>query len=81
MVDEINDEDLKMHDSWEKIAKKLMNTLWKHKDADLFHKPVDPEELNIPDYFNIIKNPMDFSTIKKKLTNCSYTNLKNSAKI
>ena len=74
-VDEINDEDLKMHDSWEKIAKKLMNTLWKHKDADLFHKPVDPEELNIPDYFNIIKNPMDFSTIKRKLSNYSYTNL------
>ena len=76
MVDEINDEDLKMHDSWEKIAKKLMNNLWKHKDAELFHKPVDPEELNIPDYFNIIKNPMDFSTIKKKLSNCTYTNLK-----
>ena len=76
MVDEINDEDLKMHDSWEKIAKKLMNNLWKHKDAELFHKPVDPEELNIPDYFNIIKNPMDFSTIKKKLSNCTYSNLK-----
>ena len=76
MVDEINDDDLKMHDSWEKIAKKLMNTLWKHKDAELFHKPVDPEELHIPDYFNIIKNPMDFSTIKKKLTNNLYTNFK-----
>ena len=76
MVDEINDEDLKMHDNWEKIAKKLMNTLWKIKDAELFHKPVDPEELNIPDYFNIIKNPMDFSTIKKKLANFTYTNLK-----
>ena len=75
MVDEINDEDLKMNDSWEKIAKKLMNTLWKYKDADLFHRPVDPEELNIPDYFNIIKNPMDFSTIKRKLANFTYTNL------
>ena len=76
IVENINDDDLKMNDSWEKVAKKLMNTLWKHKDADLFHKPVDPEELNIPDYFNIIKNPMDFSTIKKKLNNFSYTNLK-----
>ena len=55
MVDEINDEDLK-NDSWEKIAKKLMNTLWKYKDADLFHRLVDPEELNIRDYFNIINN-------------------------
>lgn len=76
MVDEITDEDLKLQDSWEKIAKKLMNSLWKSKDAHLFHKPVDPKELNIPDYFDIIKNPMDFSTIKKKLNNCTYTKLK-----
>ena len=80
MVDEIDDEDLKMNDSWEKIAKKLMNMLWKHRDAELFHKPVDPEELNIPDYFNIIKNPMDFSTIKKKLVNYTYSNLKEFCK-
>ena len=76
MSDEITDEDIKMQDNWEKIAKKLMNTLWKFRDSDLFHKPVDPLELNIPDYFNIIKNPMDFSTIKKKLNNFTYTNLK-----
>ena len=74
--DEITDEDIKMQDSWEKIAKKLMTTLWKFKESDLFHKPVDPVELNIPDYFDIIKHPMDFSTIKKKMTNFSYTNLK-----
>ena len=76
ICDEITDEDIKMQENWEKIAKKLMNTLWKTKDADLFHRPVDPIELNIPDYFDIIKNPMDFSTIKKKLNNFSYTNLK-----
>ena len=67
ICDEITDEDIKMQENWEKIAKKLMNTLWKAKDADLFHRPVDPIELNIPDYFDIIKNPMDFSTIKKKV--------------
>lgn len=66
--------DLLYYDSWEKQAKKLMNLLWKVKDADLFHKPVDPIELGIPDYPNVIKNPMDFSTIKRKLNNCVYTN-------
>ena len=76
ICDEITDEDIKMQDSWEKLARKLMTTLWKFKEADLFHKPVDPQELNIPDYFDIIKNPMDFSTIKKKLNNFTYTNLK-----
>lgn len=63
-------------DSWEKYAKKLMNQLWKVKEADLFHKPVDPVELSIPDYPEVITNPMDFSTIKKKLNQSLYTNMK-----
>ena len=73
---ENSNKELLYYDSWEKQAKKLMNSLWKVKDADLFHKPVDPIELGIPDYFNVIKNPMDFSTIKKKLNNNVYTNFK-----
>ena len=76
LADEIEDEDVKMCDSWEKIAKQLMNALWKVRDAELFHKPVDPVELNIPNYYEIIKKPMDFSTVKKKLNNSTYTNLK-----
>lgn len=76
LVDDINDDDIKMCDSWEKIAKQLMNVLWKVKDAEIFHKPVDPIELNVPNYYEVIKKPMDFSTVKKKLANCTYTNLK-----
>lgn len=67
-------EDLKVIDSWEKPAKKLMNLIWKHKEAHLFHKPVNPLELGINDYFDKIKHPMDFSTIKKKLNNSIYRN-------
>jgi hypothetical protein len=51
-----------------------MTSLCKFKDSKIFHKPVDPVELGIPDYFDIIKNPMDFSTIKKRLNNSNYTN-------
>ena len=76
LMDEVNDDDVKMCESWEKIARQLMNVLWKVKDAELFHKPVDPIELNVPNYYEIIKKPMDFSTVKKKLNNYSYTNLK-----
>ena len=35
-------------------------------------QPVDPAELNLPDYFEIIKNPMDLGTIKKKVENNGY---------
>ena len=76
LVNEITDDDIKMCDSWEKIARQLMNVLWKVKDAELFHKPVDPIELNVPNYYDIIKKPMDFSTVKRKLNNYTYTNLK-----
>ena len=55
---------LKNYDSWENTARKLMNLLSKVKDSEIFKKPVDPIDLGIPDYFNIVKDPMDFSTIK-----------------
>ena len=37
-----------------------------------FRQPVDPQALNIPDYFDIIRRPMDLSTIKTKLDTCQY---------
>lgn len=38
-----------------------------------FRQPVDPQALGIPDYFDIIKKPMDLSTIKRKLDTGQYT--------
>lgn len=38
-------------------------------------RPVDPVALNIPDYFKIITHPMDFGTMRKKLTAGEYTDL------
>lgn len=57
-------EKIRIPECWEKNAKKVLNVLWKVRDAEIFLKPVDPVELGIPDYFDIVKNPMDFSTIK-----------------
>jgi hypothetical protein len=37
------------------------------KDAAPFLRPVDPVALNIPLYPSIIKHPMDFSTVERKL--------------
>lgn len=42
----------------------LLRQLLRHEHAWPFAKPVDPLALNIPDYFDIIKHPMDLGTIK-----------------
>lgn len=38
-------------------------------------EPVDPSKFGIDDYFEIIEEPMDFGTIKKKLFNNVYENV------
>jgi len=40
---------------------------FKHSHSWPFQHPVNTVELNIPDYFDIIKHPMDLGTIKKRL--------------
>jgi E1A/CREB-binding protein len=41
----------------------------------VFNAPVDPVELGLPDYFEVIKRPMDLGTIRKKLENGCYHSL------
>lgn len=52
----------------QKMLKSIMNALTRKKDlAWYFLQPVDPVALGIPDYFDVIKKPMDLGTIDKKL--------------
>lgn len=44
-------------------ALSVIKTIMKMDAAKPFNTPVDPEALGIPDYFDIIDTPMDFSTI------------------
>ncbi|KAI0768492.1 Bromodomain-containing protein [Trametes elegans] len=44
-----------------------VRTLKRMKDARPFLSPVDPVAMGIPHYPTIIKHPMDFSTIERKL--------------
>jgi len=53
--------------SWMKMAKETLQTLMANPRALLFLEPVDWKALGIPDYPEIIKSPMDFSTCMKKL--------------
>ncbi|KAE8656160.1 bidirectional sugar transporter SWEET2a-like isoform X1 [Hibiscus syriacus] len=50
----------------------LLKAMMKHPAGWVFNKPVDPKALGIPDYFSIIKNPMDLGTIKSKLAKNIY---------
>lgn len=54
------------------ILKILNRNIWKHQYAWPFLTPVDTVKLNLPDYFKIIKRPMDLGTIKKRLENFWY---------
>uniref|UniRef100_A0A671XD97 Bromodomain containing 4 n=1 Tax=Sparus aurata TaxID=8175 RepID=A0A671XD97_SPAAU len=56
------------------LLKMVLKGLWKHQFAWPFHAPVDAIKLNLPDYYTIIKNPMDMGTIKKRLENSYYWN-------
>lgn len=50
-----------------KYCQRILKGLKRHREAGPFLLPVDPVALNIPDYFTVIKQPMDLSTISKKL--------------
>ncbi|MXQ93501.1 hypothetical protein E5288_WYG021185 [Bos mutus] len=56
------------------LLKVVLKTLWKHQFAWPFQQPVDAVKLNLPDYYKIIKTPMDMGTIKKRLENNYYWN-------
>ncbi|XP_057776181.1 SWR1 complex bromodomain subunit bdf1-like [Salvia miltiorrhiza] len=51
----------------------ILDRLQKKDTYGVFSEPVDPDEL--PDYFDIIKHPMDFGTVRKKLESGAYKNL------
>ena len=46
--------------------------MWKHQFGWPFRTPVDTKMLGVLDYHTVIKQPMDFGTIKKRLDNNYY---------
>jgi hypothetical protein len=56
-----------MNTTEKKWCAQTIKSLKKHKRAIAFLDPVDPIQFNIPDYFDIIKSPMDLGTVERKL--------------
>uniref|UniRef100_A0ACD6ASK5 Uncharacterized protein n=1 Tax=Avena sativa TaxID=4498 RepID=A0ACD6ASK5_AVESA len=61
-----------MNASKTRVCRSVLGKLMDYPGGWLFHQPVDPVLFGIPDYFDVIRNPMDLGTVKKKLTNKSY---------
>ncbi|XP_055538687.1 nucleosome-remodeling factor subunit NURF301 [Wyeomyia smithii] len=53
--------------------KKLIKQLQHHKSAWPFMEPVDPDEA--PDYYRVIKEPMDLQKVESKVDNQNYNTL------
>ncbi|KAG8655756.1 hypothetical protein MANES_04G067000v8 [Manihot esculenta] len=51
----------------------ILDRLQKKDTYGVFSEPVDPDEL--PDYHEVIGHPMDFGTVRKKVSSGVYTNL------
>ena len=54
------------------MAGSLLMHLWNHEHAWVFDTPVDPVELGLPDYFDVVKKPMDLGTIMRRLLSRHY---------
>ncbi|KAG7389915.1 hypothetical protein PHYPSEUDO_009173 [Phytophthora pseudosyringae] len=57
----------------------ILKGMMEHKFGWVFNTPVDPVALNIPNYFKIIRKPMDLGTVKKKLEVGVYQHLEEFA--
>ena len=53
----------------------IMNEIRSHPVSEMFLEPVDPIRDGAPDYFKVIKKPMDLTTIQNKLDNRIYKNV------
>ncbi|XP_026451428.1 transcription factor GTE3, chloroplastic-like [Papaver somniferum] len=50
----------------------LNNLIGYPYSKDTFGSPVDPVKLNLPDYYTLIKQPMDLGTVRSKMESDKY---------
>jgi len=62
----------KVFEQMKKECLDVLNRLMKHDCALNFLEPVDAQKLGVPDYYDVIKDPMDFNTVKSRLEDRFY---------
>ncbi|KAI9479594.1 hypothetical protein BDB00DRAFT_173553 [Zychaea mexicana] len=45
----------------------VLKKIWNHPASQQFYEPVDVEGLNLPQYYDIVKRPMDLSSVRRNL--------------
>lgn len=60
-------------DSWIQECKALIDSIYDHPDGEVFIDPVNIDEL--PNYYEVIENPISFSEIREKLERNQYAEL------
>lgn len=55
-----------------KTCSQILTKLMKHKHGWIFNKPVDVVGMNLHDYYDIVKRPMDLGSVKSKLSKDAY---------
>ena len=61
--------------SWHREMEKLVGRLITRRDSEPFRDPVPYLELNLVDYLDIVKKPMDLGTVKTRLASNHYKHL------
>uniref|UniRef100_A0A8C7ZRW7 Bromodomain-containing protein 2 n=1 Tax=Oryzias sinensis TaxID=183150 RepID=A0A8C7ZRW7_9TELE len=54
------------------LERVVIKALWRHQYSWPFRQPVDAVALCIPDYYKLIKHPMDLGTVMQRLKNKYY---------
>lgn len=58
----------------------IIQELLDHKFGWVFKDAVDPVALGLPDYFDVIKNPVHLDLVRKKLENAIYSDMEGCAR-
>jgi len=70
---QIEDERQKRKNALMKSCRDVLNHVKRNKFHWIFAQPVDAVKLGIPDYYEIVKNPMDLGKVKEKLDGKKYS--------
>ena len=72
---------IEIPDSWVQKGTRVLDGINKQKFSQWFREPVRPTATFVPDYFSIVKSPMDLGTAREKLRAGQYDTPLDFAKV